>query len=202
MRARSKVTRASILDAARASLTEAGFADLSTRGIAERAGVPLSQIHYHFGSKQQLVLALLDHENEARLARQTAMYEEDVPLSQQWDRACDHLEEDLESGFVRVLNEMTAVGWSDPKVAGAVRDYLLGWHRLLTGVAEEFGRTHGGFGPFSGAEVAALVGMAFIGAESLILLGVAEDDHPTRAALRRVGDVIRAAEQPDLVGGP
>ena len=163
--------------------------------------MPLSQIHYHFGSKQQLVLALLEHENAQRLDRQTAMYDQDVTLSQQWDQACDHLEHDLDSGYVRVLNEMMAVGWADPEVAEAVRGYLLGWHRLLTRVAEEFGRAHGGLGPYSGAEIAAFVGMAFLGAEAVILLGVEEDAHPTRAALRRFGDVIRLAEQHDHVDG-
>ena len=45
-------TRLRILAAAKGVLMEAGYANLSTRGIAEAAGVPLSQIHYHFGSKQ------------------------------------------------------------------------------------------------------------------------------------------------------
>ena len=48
-----------ILTAARAALLESGFAALSTRSVAEKAGVPLSQIHYHFRSKEQLILAML-----------------------------------------------------------------------------------------------------------------------------------------------
>lgn len=191
---RSEATRARILDAARIELLASGFADLSTRGIAERAGVPLSQIHYHFGSKKLLVLALLDRENAQRLERQTVMYGADVALSVQWDQACDHLEDDLASGYVRVLQEMVAAGWSDGEVANAVCDYLRGWHELLTGVAEEFGRTHDALGPFSGEEAATFVGMAFLGAEAAILLGLDEDQYPSRAALRRVGDLIRIAE--------
>ena len=70
-------TRLRILAAAKGVLMEAGYANLSTRGIAEAAGVPLSQIHYHFGSKQKLMLAVLDMENRARLARQEAMFESD-----------------------------------------------------------------------------------------------------------------------------
>jgi len=57
-----------ILAAAKSALLDAGYANLATRGIAEAAGVPLSQIHYHFGSKQKLVLAVLDMENQQRLA--------------------------------------------------------------------------------------------------------------------------------------
>ena len=42
-----------------------GYANLSTRAVAEAAEVPLSQIHYHFGSKQQLILAVLEAENRS-----------------------------------------------------------------------------------------------------------------------------------------
>jgi AcrR family transcriptional regulator len=47
-------TRLRILAAAKGVLLDVGYANLSTRGIAEAAGVPLSQIHYHFGTKQNL----------------------------------------------------------------------------------------------------------------------------------------------------
>jgi AcrR family transcriptional regulator len=119
-------TRAAILAAARSCLLRDGFASLSTRNVAETAGVPLSQIHYHFGSKQQLVLAMLESENERLLQRQRAMYGSDEPLWRQWERACDFLDEDLESGYVRDLQEMVAAGWADPEVAAAVLGYLGG----------------------------------------------------------------------------
>ena len=60
--------RTLILEAARSRLLADGYAGLSTRKVAEDAGVPLSQIHYHFGSKQGLILALLEHENQRRWA--------------------------------------------------------------------------------------------------------------------------------------
>ena len=60
-----------ILDAARNRLLADGYAGLSTRKVAEEAGVPVSQLHYHFGSKQGLILALFAEENQRRLARQT-----------------------------------------------------------------------------------------------------------------------------------
>src|SRR5438046_9119665 len=99
-----------ILAAAKGALLEVGYANLATRGIAEAAGVPLSQIHYHFGSKQNLMLAVLDMENRARLARQAAMYEADKPLWEQWLQACDFFDDDLESGYVRVLIDRKSVG--------------------------------------------------------------------------------------------
>src|ERR1700750_1601343 len=108
-----------ILAAAKSALLDAGYANLATRGIAEAAGVPLSQIHYHFGSKQKLVLAVLEMENQQRLARQAAMYQSNLPLWKQWQQACDFFDEDLDSGYVRGLMEMTAAGLSDPELAAA-----------------------------------------------------------------------------------
>ncbi|MBW3603624.1 MAG: TetR/AcrR family transcriptional regulator [Actinobacteria bacterium] len=196
-RPESSDTAERILAAAKHALLESGYGALSTRGIADQAGVPLSQIHYHFGSKRQLVLALLEAENERRLARQAAMYAADQPLWKQWEQACDFLEDDVASGYVRVLQEMTAAGWSDDAVETAVRAYLRGWFRLLTGVTEEFANDVGGLGPFEPKEVATLVGVAFLGAETMILLGVSEEEMPNRSALRKVGALIRAIEERD-----
>ena len=83
-----------------------------TRNVAARAGVPLSQVHYHFGSKNGLVLSLLQAENERRLERQTQMYGLERPLWERYDQACDFLEDDLDSGYARLLQELVAAGWS------------------------------------------------------------------------------------------
>src|SRR6185436_19390513 len=100
---------------------------------------PLSQIHYHFGSKQGLVLALLDHLNDRLLERQSATFGEPMPLWRRWERACDHLDEDLASGYVRILQDMIAAGWSNPEIAEAVLRNLRGWYALLKGLAKEAG---------------------------------------------------------------
>ena len=192
---RSEGTRLAILDAARERLLADGFAQLSTRKVADQAQVPLSQLHYHFGSKEQLVLALLEDEDRRRLARQTDLYAEDLPLWQRYEQACDVLEDDLASGYVRVLQEMIAVGWSVPAVGEQVRSLLLGWVGLITEVVRQAEAEHGPLGPFSAEEVAALVSVAFMGGESMLLLGFGEDEWPVRSALRRIGALIRAHEE-------
>jgi AcrR family transcriptional regulator len=188
-------TRASILAAARARLLAEGYANLSTRAVADAAGVPLSQIHYHYGSKQQLILAVLDAENERLLHRQRRMYEGPEPLSRHWELACDFLDEDLESGYVRVLQEMIAAGWSDQVVASAVRDLLGAWYRLLGDVARREAQRLGGLGPFTPEEVAMLMGLPFMGAEGALLLGMDEREFPVRSALRKIGALIVDAER-------
>jgi AcrR family transcriptional regulator len=188
-------TKQVILDAARRCLLAEGYAAMSTRKVASEAGVPLSQVHYHFGSKGGMVLALLAAEDRRRLARQTSMYAEDAPLWKRYEQACDFLEDDLESGYVRVLQEMIAAGWSTPAIAEKVREILQGWYTLLTGVATEAQERFGGLGPFTPEEIATLVGFAFIAAEAYLLLGFDRHQMPIRAALRRVGHLIREWEE-------
>lgn len=192
---RSEATRGAILEAARECLLASGFAALSTRKVAEAAGVPLSQLHYHFGSKQQLILELLEAENRRRLERQAGLYAQDAPLWVRYEQACDVFEDDLSSGFVGVLQEMIAVGWTNPEVGAKVRALLQGWMDLLTEVAREAERRFGPLGPFTPEEVGALIGQAFMGGEAMLLLGFERRDWPVRSALRRIGVLIRHYEE-------
>ncbi|MEX0796107.1 MAG: TetR/AcrR family transcriptional regulator [Acidimicrobiia bacterium] len=192
---RKNDTARSILQAAKESLLDTGLSGLSTRSIADAAGVPLSQIHYHFGSKQRLVLAVLEAENDRLLERQQQMFESDFPLWKQWEQACDFLDDDLESGYVRVLHEMIAAGWSDPEIAAVVWKQLSGWQDLLAGVARRAAAKLGGLGPFTPEEIGVLAGIPFIGAEAYLLMGVQEKEYPARSALRKVGAIIRAMEE-------
>jgi AcrR family transcriptional regulator len=193
-------TRTLILEAARRRLLADGYAGLSTRKVAEEAGVPLGLIGYYF-SKGRLILTLLEEENQRRLERQTRMYAEDAPLWQRYEQACDFLEDDLDSGYVRVLQEMIAAGWSNAEVRAAVRELLSGWYQLLTEVAREAERRHGPLGPFTAEEVATLIGATFIGAEGLLLLGFDRQVMPIRSALRRIGVLIRQLEEGPTAGG-
>lgn len=184
-----------VLDAARKVLRQNGYAKLSTRDVAAAAGVPLSQIHYHFGSKQGMVLALFEHLNSQLIERQSTLFHDStVKLSEQWDRACDYLDEDIASGYVRVLQELIAASWADSAVAKVIQVGLMEWFRLLAELARRAEREFGGLGPFTAEDVAALVSHAFVGAESYYLLGLEKKGVPVRQSLRRFGDLIRIAE--------
>ena len=194
-------TAGRIIEAARTCLLTDGYAALSTRRVAEQAGVPLSQIHYHFGGKQGVILALLDHENQQLVERQVRMYGAETPLWKRYEQACDFLDDDLESGYVRVLQEMIAAGWSDPQVACRVTAMLEAWFSVLVQVATEAEERFGAFGPMRPADVAGLIGLSFLGGEAVILLGdedggAGNDWTPrVRAWLRSVGDLIRRFEE-------
>src|ERR1700716_2414532 len=121
-------TSITLLEAAKKVLRQKGYSGLSTRGVAAAAGVPLSQIHYHFGSKQGVVLALFEYLNAQLLDRQNAMFGDSaMKLSDQWDQACDYLEDDIASGYVRVLQELIAASWADAAVAQMVRTAIMEW---------------------------------------------------------------------------
>ncbi len=189
-------TRIALLDAGETCLRKHGYAGLSTRRVAELAGMPLSQIHYHFGSKDALVLALLEYQNRRLLDRQRATLSADQPLWKRWDQACDFLDEDLASGYVRILQEMMAAGWSNPEIAAAVRSFLDGWFELVTVVSKEALERFGPLGPMRADDIGCLIGMAFLGAEAMLLLGFEEKNGmPVRRALRRFGAVIRKLEE-------
>ena len=188
-------TAQAILEAARRCLLADGYAAMSTRKVATEAGVPLSQVHYHFGSKANLVLALLADQDRRLLERQQRMYAADAPLWKRYEQACDFLEDDLESGYVRVLQEMIAAGWSTPAVADKVRTMQQAWIDLLTEVATEAELRFGSLGPFTPRELATLVAIAFVGGEEILLLGFDRQRVPVRSALRRVGQLIRQFEE-------
>ncbi|MCH8075802.1 MAG: TetR/AcrR family transcriptional regulator [SAR324 cluster bacterium] len=184
-----------LLSAAEACLRKYGYAGLSTRKVAEMAEMPLSQIHYHFGTKKNLLLEVFRRHNARLLERQARMFGEELPLWRRWEQACDFLDEDIESGYVRVLQELAAAGYSDPEIAGEFRGLMGRWFDLLVTVASEAGERFGGLGPFSAKEMAALIGAVFMGAETMILVGFTEKDRPIRAALRKFGDLIKLAEE-------
>lgn len=188
-------TRENILQAAELILHKQGYAGLTTRDVASHAGVQLSQIHYHFKSRRGLLLGLFEELNNRLLRRQTEMFANDLPLWRQWKLACDYLDEDLDSGYVRILNELAAAGWSDPEIGQAVRNAMAGWNQLLTDAARRGGERFGGLGPFAPEDVAALVSSVFVGAEINVLSGHENAKVPVRRALRRFGELIRQFEE-------
>ena len=200
-RARGEDTRTLILDAARDALAADGYTATTTRAIADRAGVQLSLVHYHFGGKRQLLAAVLDRENERLLERQCALYAGPEPLADKWRTACAYLREDLRSGYVRILWELWAVGLADDTLAARWREAVAGWRNLLTAVAADWSTEADVRLPISPRALATLVANAFHGAEAEILAGVAEADAPHLEALESCAKLIEWAERRNGDGG-
>lgn len=188
-------TKVALLEAAKAVLLSEGFSGLSTRAIAAAANTQMSQIRYHFGSKDGIVLALYTYMTDQLIERQSNLFiDPNITISTKWEVACDYLDADIESGYVRVLQELIAVGYANDEVRNLLRDGFGLWRDLHIKLAEEFAETYGSLGPFEPEDLAALVGPLFIGAEAFILLDCEDDLRPIRRALRRLGKVIRFFE--------
>jgi AcrR family transcriptional regulator len=198
--ARGDATRARILEAARDMVREQGFARTTIRGVAERAGVQLSLVHYHFGGKRQLLAAVLEQENERLLARQRQLYAGPEPLAEKWRTACEYLREDLRSGYVRILWELWAAGLADEELARRWRLAVAGWRALLEDVFAGWAAERELELPMSPRALATLVANVFAGAEAEILAGVSEDEAPHLEALEACADLIERAEAGIITG--
>ena len=193
---RGEATRERLLAAARAVLLERGFAQTSTRAVAEQAGVRVSLVHYHFGTKQQLLIEVLEHENELLLERQRELYATPGPLAEKWRTACEFLDEDLRSGYVRVLWELWAAGLADEQLAAGWRQAMGGWRTLLETVAAAWLATLETEPPLSAKGLATLVTNVFQGIEVELLAGVTNHDASHREVLDALGAVIERWERP------
>ena len=189
-------TATRILAAARSRLLADGYAALSTRRVAEEAGVPLSQIHYHFGGKQGLVLELLEYENQPPGRPPTGDVRRRGPAVAA-----------VRAG-VRSPRRGPALRVR-PGAAGDDRRRLVGagagasggahaavvvrtcWSRSPARREDPVRRP----GLFSAEDVAALVELAFLGGEAVILLGDEEWGRRARTALRGIATLIRQREE-------
>jgi AcrR family transcriptional regulator len=191
---RGEATRLRILDAARDMLVERGFGGTSTRAVAERAGIRLSLVHYHFGGKQQLLVAVLARENERLLERQRRLYAIPGPLAEKWRIACAYLDDDVRSGYVRVLWELWAAGLSDDELAEPWRVAMAGWRALLESVVAAWAEDLALELPVTPRAIASLVGNVFQGIEIELLAGVSEQEAPHREGLAALGALIERLE--------
>jgi AcrR family transcriptional regulator len=189
---KGQATRDRIVQAARDVLVEHGHAGTSTRAVAEAAGVNLSQVHYHFGGRHGLLIEVLNRENEALLARQTALFSAPGPLSEKWRLACDFLEDDMSSGYVRVLWELWAAGLTDPELAAGWREATGHWRALLDSVFAAWIDDVRLELPITPRVMTTLVSDIFYGIEVFRLGGV-EEGH--REVLDALGALIERAEE-------
>lgn len=187
-------TRTRILQAARRRLVGEGYANLNVRDIAADAGVNHALIGYHFHGKQQLVLAVLDDANTQLLERQARMYDADAPASQKWRQACDFYEEDLASGFVRLLMELMGASFHDEALRREFVPRALAWHKLIESGVEDFIASSGLDLPVSARAITAWIGWFWTGMEASMALGIPEEQGHQKEALEAVATLLRRAE--------
>jgi AcrR family transcriptional regulator len=188
-------TKMKILDAAFRRLAQEGYAALSVREIAKDAGVNHALINYHFRSKDQLVIAVLDEANRQLLDRQQRMYDAPIGFAEKWAQARRFYEDDLASGFVRVQAELWAASWSNPELREKFVPRILAWKEIVFGAVrqalEMLEMTEMKLPPLFTAEVIACwISEFWMGMEFANLLGVKEEQIHHRAALEAMQHLL------------
>ncbi|MEO8543638.1 MAG: helix-turn-helix domain-containing protein [Burkholderiaceae bacterium] len=184
-------TQAKILDAAFRRLATEGYAALSVREIAKDAGVNHALINYHFRSKDQLVIEVLDSANRRLLERQTSLYRGPGSFARKWAEARRFYESDLASGFVRVQAELWAASLSNPVLREKFLPRLLAWKQLVLDGVREALQACESKGvklppPFTAEVISCWISEFWLGMEFADLLGVNAEKAQHRAALDAV----------------
>ena len=194
VRADGASTRKLILQAARRQLCEVGYARLNVRDIARDAGVNHALINYHFQGKQQLVLAVLDEANRQLLERQTRMYGQPTRASAKWQQACDFYEDDLRSGFVRLMMELMGASFNDASLRREFVPRLQAWHRVVESAVDDTIERYCLKLPVSARAITGWIISFWIGMEAHMTLGIDDQDGHFREALKGVSELLRLVE--------
>lgn len=176
-------TREAILEATFQRVASDGYSQLNIREIAREAGVNHALVNYHFRNKQQLVLEVLDQANRRLLARQQDMYAQPDTVSEKWRKACEFYEEDVRSGFIKLMMELMAASFSDPILRAGYLPRFLAWRRVVDAAAQDAIAQHGLDLPISAQAISTVIGCFWIGMEAEMALGVTETDGHHREAM-------------------
>jgi AcrR family transcriptional regulator len=181
-------TKGKILEAAFRRLTREGYAALSMREIARDAGVNHALINYHFRSKDQLLIAVLDEANRQLLERQKRMYGAPGGFAEKWAQARRFYRSDLASGFVRMQAELWAASLSDAGLREKFLPRLTAWKEVVRGAVRDAIATLAANGvelppPFDGEVIACWISEFWLGMEFVDLIGGADERRRHRGAL-------------------
>jgi AcrR family transcriptional regulator len=194
-------TKAKILDAAFRRLANEGYAALSLREIAKVAGVNHALINYHFRSKDELVIAVLDAANRELLARQQRMYAAPGDFAAKWAQARAFYQGDLASGFVRVQAELWAASLSNPGLREKFVPRLRAWRDVVLGAVRDAVAALEAQGtklppPFTAEVIATWISEFWLGMEFVDLIGDRGEHRQHRAALDAMQVILETLDRP------
>jgi AcrR family transcriptional regulator len=110
-------TRLALLDAAEELLVSKGVAGITTRKVAEQAGVNQALVHYHFGTIEQLLLAVLERVSVAVKERSERIYDEESSFIAGWFEEMETMiTADVKRGWGKIWLENLTLAANRPKI--------------------------------------------------------------------------------------
>ncbi len=187
---KSSETAERILQAAYRRLAADGYARLNMRDVAAEAGVNHALIHYYFGSKDHLVIAVLDAANRRLIERQSQMYETPGGFAEKWAQARAFYAEDLASGFVRVQMELWAASLANEALREHFVPRMMEWRRVIEQAVRDALAHYQLDLPASHEALATWIVDFWVGMEFEMLLGIPEVQAHHQAALNALQQLL------------
>jgi AcrR family transcriptional regulator len=141
--------RETLLDAAERAILAEGFAGASTRRIAEEAGVPLSLVHYHFGGKEGLLVALVERTRQRNRTAARGAARDDGTATARAGAALEAARHAIAGGDtgIRLIVEMTVAALHNARLRAEVErlyaETVTALNRSVEDVLAESGRSPG-----------------------------------------------------------
>jgi AcrR family transcriptional regulator len=112
-----EATQKALLDAAETLLISKGVADITTRKVADKAGVNQALVHYHFGTIEELLLAVLERVSQSVKERSKKIYTDDGLFFDGWlEEMEEAITTDFEQGWGKIWLENLTLAANRPLI--------------------------------------------------------------------------------------
>ncbi|MEE4206264.1 MAG: helix-turn-helix domain-containing protein [Erythrobacter sp.] len=126
---RSRRTRLAILDAGVAVLARDGYKKLATTGVAKEAGITRAAMLYHFGSRAELIEAIIRHVTRRRIDMYTEAMEGLQHDETFLEKAVDIAWEQLQTPEFEAYTELSLASRTDPDLRSVMEPALAAFDR-------------------------------------------------------------------------
>jgi len=112
-----EATRKALLDAAETLLITKGVADITTRKVADKAGVNQALVHYHFGTIEELLLAVLERVSASVRERSKHIYGTEGSFFDGWlEEMQAAITTDVDRGWGKIWLENLTLAANRPRI--------------------------------------------------------------------------------------
>jgi AcrR family transcriptional regulator len=170
----SRAKRDRLVDAAFQTLREEGFARASARAIASRGGFNSALIFYYFDSVNDLLVEALARSSRAQLEKYEDAVANVTMLPDLVASVKRRIQDDMDSGHVKVLAELIGASSSDEQLRAAVFEDVKPWMEFTERTVERVLASSGLGGLVPPARVSFVIVALFLGME--LLADVSGDD--------------------------